>query len=157
MGVAVAKKRTSHRLELLARIQTTRDVESLNVLLRRIRNGAPSGCFTKEWGKVLTGVMLEQLGPDWIKRIEVEKPHPIRRLEIVRRCKRELDYDNLVGGAKPLIDALKSQPILYNGTKVGRLAGWFYDDHPKYVKVYYMQIPTGETPWLEISLYGRTG
>lgn len=48
-----------------------------------------------------------------------------RRLEVIRVIPvrgRELDYDNLVGGAKPLVDALVKSKILVNDSRAGVLA-----------------------------------
>ena len=49
-------------------------------------------------------------------------------LYVCRYAKKALDYDNLVGGCKPLIDAIKE-------------LGMIVDDNEKWVKVTYTQTP----------------
>ena len=51
------------------------------------------------------------------------------KLVITSSVKRKYDYDNLVGGCKMLLDALKRE-------------GFIYDDSPDYVNVEYHQIGT---------------
>lgn len=51
---------------------------------------------------------------------------PARHIEIIRHSPCELDYDNLVGGAKPLVDALVWTSIIA-------------DDDPGNVTIKYMQ------------------
>ena len=41
------------------------------------------------------------------------KPGQFRKVWIERRGKRELDYDNLVGGCKPLVDALERSGLIW--------------------------------------------
>lgn len=55
------------------------------------------------------------------------RPHHFRNVTICRHGARLLDVDNLVGGCKPLIDAL-------------RRSGLIWDDSPKYLKVVYEQV-----------------
>lgn len=146
--------REERRLQLLARIRIEQDIESLNKILRRTYKGGTNKREVDRWGGILRGVQLEQLGADWIERIQVESPHSCRRIEIIRRCKRLLDDDNFQGGCKPIMDALKSTTTRVGGAVV-RLPGWFYDDSMKYVDRHAVQIITGEAPWLEISLFGK--
>lgn len=155
MQATKKKGKQVERLDLLARVRIFQDMEGLSELLRQNRRGVPPKRTTDKWKRTFRGVMLEQLGPDWMDKIEVKEPHERRRLEITRRCKRLLDEDGLLGGCKPLMDSLKSAPIRVGGTTVDRSAGWFYDDSPKYIKLHVVQIITGEDPWLEVSLYGR--
>lgn len=157
MQATEKRTKVGERLGLLARIRIDRDVESLNVIQSKIYSGVPPSVSVKKWDEILTGVQLEQLGCEWIRRIEVDAEHPPRRLEVLRRCKQEMDPDNFMGGLKPLIDALKSKPIRFEGHVVGRRPGWFFDDSSKYVTVHPLQLVTGEKAWLEITLYGRTG
>lgn len=49
-----------------------------------------------------------------------------------RRGRRAFDYANLVGGCKPLIDALSKEKLLV-------------DDSPKWCSTYFMQEPSGTT------------
>jgi hypothetical protein len=53
-------------------------------------------------------------------------PYQFRRVIIERRGVRALDYDNLVGGCKPLVDALCR-------------AGLLWDDAPKHCQIQYTQ------------------
>lgn len=55
------------------------------------------------------------------------KPGQYRKVWVERRGKRLLDHDNLVGGCKPLIDALER-------------AGLIWRDSPRYLTVNYSQI-----------------
>jgi predicted ATPase with chaperone activity len=55
------------------------------------------------------------------------KPGQFRKVWIERRGKRLLDHDNLVGGCKPLVDALER-------------AGLIWRDSPRFVRVEYSQI-----------------
>lgn len=54
------------------------------------------------------------------------KPHQMRRVTICRYGARLLDIDNLIGGCKPLVDALQR-------------AGLLWDDSPRYVSIKYEQ------------------
>ncbi|MCI0659022.1 MAG: hypothetical protein L0170_18365 [Acidobacteria bacterium] len=64
-------------------------------------------------------------------KAEAEK-HCIRvKITIVRRS--ELDYDNLVGGCKPVVDALKN-------------VGFLKDDSPRWARVEYYQAAKNTTP-----------
>lgn len=54
------------------------------------------------------------------------RPYQNRRVTIERRGVRLLDYDNLVGGCKPLVDALCRSGLLWN-------------DSPKYCQITYRQ------------------
>lgn len=54
------------------------------------------------------------------------KPAQFRKVWIERRGKRLLDHDNLVGGCKPLVDALET-------------AGLIWRDSPRYVEIKYSQ------------------
>lgn len=154
----VTNKRRSNRTPLLCRIQVERDITSLNKLIgARTRTGRPipmSG-YVKQWKRDIFAAQSEQLGRDWITKVEVNEPHPIRRIEIVRRCRRMMDTDNLWGGVKLILDALKSTPIRVDGVNVARDPGWFYDDSPKYIDLQVGQIVTGEKAWTELSLFGE--
>jgi hypothetical protein len=57
------------------------------------------------------------------------RPHQHRRVTITRHGVKLLDYDNLVGGCKPLVDALNR-------------AGLLWDDSPRYCDVTYRQEKT---------------
>jgi Holliday junction resolvase RusA-like endonuclease len=58
---------------------------------------------------------------------QAHKSGPARRLVTITRFgPRELDTDNLIGGAKTLLDAMKR-------------AGLIWDDSPEYVEVIYQQ------------------
>lgn len=54
-------------------------------------------------------------------------PSQFRRVKIVRYGPRQLDHDNLVGGCKPVLDALKR-------------AGLIWDDSPAFLAVDYRQL-----------------
>lgn len=54
-----------------------------------------------------------------------------RKVTIVSYRKRLLDYGNLVGGAKPILDALKK-------------LGWIVDDSPAWVIEEYKQFAVGQ-------------
>ena len=54
-------------------------------------------------------------------------------LEIVSYRKRLLDYDNLVGGCKQLIDAMIDEQFIY-------------DDSPKYLKLFVKQVLNKDRP-----------
>lgn len=54
------------------------------------------------------------------------KPRQFRHVSIIRHGARELDHDNLVGGCKPILDALER-------------AGLIYSDSPQYLRVDYGQ------------------
>lgn len=54
------------------------------------------------------------------------RPREFKRLTIVRFGQRELDHDNLVGGCKPLIDALERAKLIYS-------------DAPGFLRVEYRQ------------------
>ena len=56
------------------------------------------------------------------------RPRQFRHVTIVRHGVRQLDHDNLVGGAKILLDALVRTELVY-------------DDAPQYVHVTYEQVP----------------
>lgn len=56
-------------------------------------------------------------------------PHQFRQVTIERHGARLLDYDNLVGGCKPLIDALCRSGLLW-------------DDSPRHCQVTYTQTKT---------------
>ncbi len=147
------------RLPLLCTIKLDWDIASLNKLLRmRARSGKPipMSSMVKTWKGRLHVAQLEQLGPDWMKLIGVSEPHPVRRLEIVRRCRRKMDTDNVYGGAKVLVDALKSYNEIVSGISIGRSAGWFYDDSPDYLDLQISQLLTGEKAWLELMLFGES-
>lgn len=72
-----------------------------------------------------------------------KKPETFRRVTITSVRKRELDYGNLVGGAKPVPDALVN-------------AGWLRDDSPAWAEIaYYQRKPQpgeGEGTWVVIYL-----
>ena len=104
---------------------------------------------------MLFGVQLEQLGLDWMIWILVILKHPRRRLEIIRRCKKQLDRDNAFGGAKAVIDSLKSFTRRMYGRTIERVPGWYYDDSETYLDLHVTQIVTGEKPWIEITLFGN--
>lgn len=53
-------------------------------------------------------------------------PNTFKTVTIERRGVRLLDYDNLVGGCKPLVDALKR-------------AGLIWDDSPRWCRITYNQ------------------
>ena len=53
------------------------------------------------------------------------------KIHIISFRKRELDYDNLVGGCKYIIDALIDE-------------GFIYDDSPDYINLTIQQIPGSE-------------
>lgn len=54
------------------------------------------------------------------------KPGQFRKVWIERRGKRLLDHDNLVGGCKPLVDALERSGLIWR-------------DNPRFVEVKYSQ------------------
>lgn len=144
------------RLPLLARIRIDHDIPSLNeVLSSHYKRRKTVAKITQEWRDKLWLLQVEQLGPDWMEKIQVEVKHPCRRLEIIRRCKKKRDRDGMWGGTKPVVDALKSENIRFSGKVVGRRAGWFYDDNETYLDLKVNQIVTGEEPWVELILYGE--
>lgn len=63
-------------------------------------------------------------------RLNRAKPHEFRRVTICRHGARLLDIDNLIGGAKPLVDAL-------------RRAGLLWNDSPEYCAIKYEQVKVG--------------
>tara|TARA_Y100001963_G_scaffold159563_1_gene263782 strand:- start:2581 stop:2946 length:366 start_codon:yes stop_codon:yes gene_type:complete len=65
------------------------------------------------------------------KKIPKAKESSYYTLEIVSWRKRLLDYDNLVGGCKQLIDAMKH-------------AGFIYDDSPQYIKLMIKQVKNSD-------------
>ena len=54
------------------------------------------------------------------------RPRQFRHVSIVRHGVRVLDFDNLVGGCKPLLDALERAELIYS-------------DAPQYLRVEYSQ------------------
>ena len=74
---------------------------------------------TKQYTKELKnyGLILK------VGKLEIKKK---RRLKITRYSTRLLDYGNLVGGCKPLLDAIK-------------LSGLIVDDSPKWIEDKYFQ------------------
>jgi len=65
-----------------------------------------------------------------LPRIEV--PEQVRRIiRVTSVRKRYLDSDNLIGGCKPILDALKKR-------------GYIVDDSPQWVSVKYVQKTVGE-------------
>lgn len=60
------------------------------------------------------------------------------RLVITRHSKKCPDYDNMVGGAKPLIDIFTTPVLQKNGTVKNKYGlGVVVDDSPKYLTVKY--------------------
>ncbi len=59
-------------------------------------------------------------------QITKAKPREFKRVRIVRHGVRMLDHDNMVGGCKPLMDALERAELIYS-------------DAPQYVAVSYEQ------------------
>lgn len=57
---------------------------------------------------------------------DIDVAYGLRRVDIIRFGSRELDHDNLVGGCKPLVDALKR-------------CGLIVDDSPRHVRINYEQ------------------
>ncbi len=69
----------------------------------------------------------------WMRRRGIDKdalPRVRRRVHVVRYGARTLDYGNLVGGFKPILDALRMQ-------------GMLVDDCPRWVEERYEQCPRG--------------
>jgi hypothetical protein len=58
----------------------------------------------------------------------VNRPHPTRKVEIVRYGPRQLDKDGLYSSVKPCLDLLKSKVM--SGVRV---SGYFYDDSPTFI------------------------
>lgn len=88
-------------------------VESLNVLNKW--HWAKRGRHRKNWGQLVT-LICKRTAREEVKR----------KVTITSYRKGTLDHDNLVGGCKPLMDALVA-------------AGWLYDDAPEWVEVEYRQ------------------
>lgn len=102
------------------------------------------------------GAQLEQLGPEWMDKILVTKHHPVRKLIIIRTCRREMDTDNCYGGSKVIIDALKSKPD--SAARIYRIPGWFYDDSTKFLDLVIKQVKGGEPgskPFLNLYLWEK--
>jgi hypothetical protein len=57
------------------------------------------------------------------------KPGQFRKVWIERRGVREIDHDNLVGGCKPLLDALERSGLIWR-------------DSPRFLQVQYSQSKT---------------
>lgn len=86
---------------------------------------------------------------EWILLVSIfAKGIPIatgkRKLTIIRHGHRSLDYDNLVGGCKPLVDAIKRHHEIYkmeDGKRVKIGNGLLVDDSVKWVARVYEQMP----------------
>ena len=140
-------KEPSADWKYLAEIRINDDIPSLNKLLgMRTRWGKPIpiSSLTKQWSRKIAGAQIEQLGPQWLDKILVTTPHPVRKLVLVRSCRRKMDTDNCYGGAKVIIDSLKSKIIYVNENVRTRTGGWFYDDNPKYLDLVVKQRKEGE-------------
>lgn len=74
--------------------------------------------------------MKDERGQSWCGLHDLSRLPPAqRRIVFTRYSAGELDYGNLVGGAKPLVDALVKEGVLY-------------DDKPRWLDEDYRQQPT---------------
>lgn len=156
---APRKKRRPVRVPLLCRIHLDRDLQTLQtayVVRSRNPSRSPYPGIVKTWKRDLALAQEDQLGSEWVSKVSVDKPHPPRRIEIIRRCRKKMEQDNFLGGVQALLDALKSADLLGDrGNLLGRLRGWFFENDPEFIELHTGQIVTGEKAWIEISLFGE--
>ena len=96
---------------------------SQNVLYPMFKNGkVPAWVIKHKWKKTFMKCMRNF---ELMKRKNCRKKITVTRIYTGR--KRELDYDNFVGGCKPMIDALKT-------------VGFIIDDKPSWLDREYTQV-----------------
>ena len=91
----------------------------------------PSQNVYQRWHWTRRGRFRDEL--QWTVRVSMlglrlpEAPAPVRAVvRVIRRGPRDLDYGNLVGGAKPLLDALVREHVVH-------------DDSPRWLEEIYLQ------------------
>ena len=102
----------------MVRIEIPQPTPSLNVLLRMHHHAK------KRLRDQYTTILRSHANA-----VSRAKPGQFRKVWIERRGVRLIDHDNLVGGAKPLLDALERSGLIWR-------------DSPKFLRVEYSQTKT---------------
>lgn len=92
--------------------------------------------------KRLQGGLAAQFNVRVPKDALVEKPHPMRRIDVLVIRERLMDDDALGAACKPLLDVLKCHRKRFGGKKgpvVTTWSGVVYDDSRKYARVTFDQ------------------
>ncbi len=156
---APRKKRRATRVPLLCRIHLDRDLPSLQndyaVRVSRTLPVPPPG-IVKSWKRELSLSQEEQLGKEWVSKVAVDSHHSPRRIEVIRRCRKQMEKQNFDGGVQAVLAALSSSDVLSDrGGLLRREPGWFFSEDPDFIELHSGQIVTGEKAWIEISLFGE--
>ena len=163
------KKRRETRLPLLCRLVIERDLpannrETPDSLLAEIKKNtgissddfftsfSPSPGLMNKWRQDFLQAQEDQLGKEWLSDILVNRSHSPRRLEIIRRCRKEMDPPNFAASVRSVYKFLESKQ---REGESYRLPGWFFVDDPQFIEIHSGQIATGEKSWVEFSLFGE--
>jgi hypothetical protein len=92
----------------------------------------------QDWTSRMIALVYLSNTQEWLLNVKQKEK---RFVKVVSYRKRLLDYGNLVGGAKGMIDALKHARLIY-------------DDCPQWIKVEYVQCTTnkGQGPCTTITI-----
>lgn len=95
----------------------------------------------------LQGALVAQFNVRVPKDALVEKPHPMRRIDVLVIRERLMDDDALGAACKPLLDVLKCRFVKIGDQRVMTHSGVVYDDSRKYARVTFDQKTPAEVGW----------
>lgn len=122
--------------EVATRLEIPKKIESLNKLNKM--HWSDRHRYTSDWAQQIFVEHLRKY------RSKPKKAKEKRYVQITSLRKRKLDMDNLIGGCKGLVDALKKHDLIV-------------DDSPKWIEVDYSQEIESKNPRTVIEVRGCVG